>query len=430
MSMTASLSAEVVPSFTLANQLWDCYSPRDFAIRLWDGTTLGPDSGQPARFTLVVNHPGALRQMFWPFNYSNVGEAYIFNDIDIEGDPERFMDVVMQWRERLLALSMWQKLGFMRQLLAMPNQARPRQRQRAAQLSGDVHSQDRDKQAISYHYDLSNDFFAQCLDRRMVYTCAYYKQNDDSLDLAQEQKLDHICRKLRLAPGMRLLDIGCGWGGLIMHAAEKYGAHCLGVTLSKAQHQLASERIWAAGLQDRCQAVLQDYRELREAESFDRISSIEMVEAVGAKNLPEYFGAVARLLKPGGVYLHQGITMRPFTPLPPWAAFTFKYVFPDGELVTLPETENLLAAAGLEVRDVESLREHYFYTLRHWLQRLEHNHEEVVRLTDEVTYRIFRIFFAGASYGFKSTIYNLYQVVAAKAGADFSGLPLTRTDWY
>jgi cyclopropane-fatty-acyl-phospholipid synthase len=431
MSQTMSLDSAVAPSMTFLKFLFEGYGPRDFAIRFWDGSILDPEAGQPARFTLVLKHAGSVRQMFWPFNKANVGEAYIYDDFDIEGDIQAFIELTVHLRQRRVALSFVEKLRSFRRLLAMPNTPRPRVGRQAAALQGGKRSEGRDRQAIEYHYDgPPSEFFALVLDRYMQYTCGYFAHEGETIDQAQERKLDYICRKLRLKPGERLIDFGCGWGGLITFAAKNYGVQAVGVSISKEQIRWTEREIDKLGLKDRCRIEFLDYRQVPEAEPFDKAVSVGFTEHLGEKMMPTLYGKVWRLLKPKGLYLHHAITFKPNTPFPSWRAFALKYVFPDGELVPITKTLSHLAAAGFEIRDVESLREHYVYTLRCWLRRLEENHDEVVRLTDEVNYRIFRIYFAGAIQGFRSALYNLDQTLVVKSGDEESGLPLTRAEWY
>jgi cyclopropane-fatty-acyl-phospholipid synthase len=431
MSTAVHSSTNTAPSLALLNRLKDAFRPRDFQVRFWDGTVLDPEPGQEARFTLVVNHPGALRQMFWPFNYCNVGESYIFGDIDIEGDAVRFIEAMVQLNEWSMKQPIWSRLGIFRRMLALPNQAQLREAHRAARLTGKKHSAMRDEQANQFHYDGSGaDFYSLFLDQHMLYTCGYFAHPDEDIDAAQERKLEHICRKLRLKPGERLLDIGCGWAGLITYAAKKFGVQAVGANICPKQIAYGNARIDALGLRDRCRIVHCDSRQLPEDQLYDKVVSVGLIEHLGEKMMPPLFGKIWRLLKPGGVYLHHGITQKPFSPHPPWAPFTWKYIFPDGELVSIPDTLSHLARAGFEIRDVESLREHYAYTLRRWLERLEANRTEAVRLSDEVNYRTFRIYLAGAIYGFRIAVYNVNQTLVVKSSAEFSGLPLSRVDWY
>jgi cyclopropane-fatty-acyl-phospholipid synthase len=296
-------------------------------------------------------------------------------------------------------------------------------------LLGGLHSKERDRAAISHHYNLSNDFYQLWLDRQMVYSCAYFHRGDEDIDTAQTQKLEYLCRKLRLRRGETLLDIGCGWGGLVLYAARQFGVKALGVSLSERQTQLATERIRQAGLSETCEVRLCDYRDLDPSQQFDKIVSVGMFEHVGEARLPEYFRHVWKLLRPGSVFLNHGIavsaTFRRKGP-----SFIDKYVFPDGELVPLGTTLRIAEACGFEVRDVESLREHYARTLRHWVSRLESQYQEAKRITTETVYRIWRLYMAGSAHAFATGRVNIYQVLLSKPDHGATSLPLTREDWY
>jgi cyclopropane-fatty-acyl-phospholipid synthase len=425
-------AAEVSPSARASLNLWNDitagYGPRDFGVRCWDGTTVGPDAGQPERFTLVLEHAGALRQMFWPFNKVGLGEAYIYGDFDVEGDLFAFMALL----KFLIAkkFSLGQKVSLLKKLISLPRENKPRVGLQAAKLSGAAQSRDRARQAIAYHYDLSNDFFALWLDKRLVYSCAYFKSDADDIDTAEEQKLDHICKKLRLKPGERLLDIGCGWGGLVQFAAERYGVKVYGVTLSRKQQEWAEAFIRRTGVQDRAKVDYRDYRDINEPGGFDKIVCVGIMEHLGAAQLPEYFSRIYGLLKPGGVFLNHHITRSAIRPVPVWRDFVRRYVFPDGELEPISDVLVQAEQAGFELRDVESFREHYALTLRQWVKRLEAVHDEAVKLTDEVCYRVMRIYMVGACFGFETGGYGLYQSLLFKPDDGRTRLPLTREDWY
>ena len=330
MSTVTSKDHAVLASFDFLAEVLAGYGSRDFAVRAWDGTLWEADAGQPARFTLVLRHPGAVRKMFWPPRPYTLGEAYIYDDIDIEGDIHAFFDLTGYLYALRSGLGLGQKLRWLKRLFDLPGGSRPRTGRLAARLSGALHSLERDRQAVSYHYDVSNDFFQLWLDRRMIYTCAYFADPGDDIDRAQERKLDYICRKLRLSPGDRLLDIGCGWGGLIMYAAQQYGVHALGITVSRKQVELAQERIHQAGLQDRCRVEYQDYREV--SGTFDKLVSVGMFEQIGGAMLPLYFQKSYSLLRLGGVFLNHGISQSGWEGKPRNQAFAQRYVFPDGEL--------------------------------------------------------------------------------------------------
>lgn len=408
--------------------------PEAMRVRLWDGTYWPDDS--PKAGTLVLNHPGALRAMFMPANEVALGEAYLYDDFDVEGNMEAVYaagEQILQhppgWRER------WQLWRLLRRL---PNESR--RREALAQASGDRgralvrgrrHSQARDRQAVTYHYDVSNDFYRLWQDSEMVYSCAYFASPDQDLESAQARKLDVICRKLRLKPGQRLLDLGCGWGGLVRHAARAYGVDATGITLSQPQADLANERISHEGLSDRCRVVVQDYRAMDEKTPFDALVSVGMFEHVGERNLPIYFEKAWRLLKPEGVFMNHGIALRGTDTWDRGETFTNTYVFPDGELVPISVTLRSAELCGFEVRDVESWREHYALTLRQWVSRLEAHHDEALEFVSEPTYRVWRLYMSGSAHGFTTGRLNVYQALLAKPGPHGqSGLPLSRADWY
>jgi cyclopropane-fatty-acyl-phospholipid synthase len=294
------------------------------------------------------------------------------------------------------------------------------------------HTKRDDREAIGYHYDVSNEFYALWLDPRMVYSCAYFKREDDTLEQAQLQKLDHICTKLMLKPGEKLLDIGCGWGALVIRAAEKYGVDATGITLSENQFRLANERIRAAGLQDRCRVLLQDYREVPGEDVYDKIASVGMFEHVGLKNLATYFGVVRRLLREKGLFMNHGITS---TDVENRAVgmgageFIGRYVFPRGELPHLHRAVHDMSAADLEIHDVECLRPHYAKTCAHWSANFERVLPQAVAAANERTARIWRVYLAGCAYGFEQGWISIHQVLASKrTRPGRTALPLTR-DW-
>jgi len=418
----------VQTTLSLIQDLLGSAQQRNFAVRLWDGTTWKPDPEQETRFTLVLQHPGALRRMFLPPSDLTLGEAYIYNDFDIEGDIEAVFPIADQFIE-----GHWGKadqLRYGKRLLSLPNTGQPRPSDPAVKLRGARHSKERDRQAVTYHYNRSNEFYALWLDQRMVYSCAYFATPDDDLDTAQERKLDYICRKLRLRPGERLLDIGCGWGGLVIYAAQHYRVEAYGITLSQPQAELAQKRISEAGLAEHCHVEVRDYRDMNEANSFDKIVSVGMFEHVGEALLPTYFKQAWHLLRPGGVLLNHGIASNATIPASRGPTFVSRYVFPDGELVPISSTLRAAELSGLEVRDVEGLREHYMLTLRHWVSRLEAHADEAKAVTDEVTYRIWRLYMAASAYGFQVGSTNVYQALLAKPDQGKSGLPLQRADWY
>lgn len=397
-------------------------------VRLWDGTQWPDENPRPT--TIVLKHPGALRSMLFPGTEVGLGEAYLYDDFDVEGDLEAVFALASNLAQDMSGIM--QKLRTVHNVSRLPSTRRHRSVQRGpATLKGKRHSLERDRQAVTYHYDVSNDFYALWLDQHMVYSCAYFHSEDEDINTAQERKLDYICRKLRLRPGQRLLDIGCGWGGLVIFAAMHYGVDATGITLSQPQADLANARIAEAGLESRCRVDVRDYREITEPESYDALVSIGMFEHVGASLLPTYFNQALILLKSGGVFLNHGIAINALVRSRKGRTFSDAYVFPDGELTPISISLTAAEEAGFEVRDVESLREHYALTLRKWVSRLEAHHEQALQYVDEPTYRVWRLFMSASAYGFSSNRNNVYQALLVKPDEiGRSNLPLTRTDWY
>jgi cyclopropane-fatty-acyl-phospholipid synthase len=416
-------------------------SQRSFDVKFWDGAV---DRGARAPFTLVLNRPAALRRMLLPPNEMSIVESYIAGDVDIDGSMEAGSNLADAIGGRLRSPLAVARL--VRLVLGLPGQAEDdladiRFPEQARKL-GSRHTPVRDAAAIHYHYDVGNEFYKLWLDKRMVYSCAYFRSAEDSLDEAQEAKLDLICRKLRLKAGERLLDIGCGWGGLIMHAAEHYGVDATGITLSENQAAFAKERIERSGLGDRCRVAIRDYRTLNAGDGYDKISSVGMIEHVGASHLPVYFESAFRALKPGGLFMNHGIVSlsepRP-RPLREkifrkfWRADAFidTYVFPDGKLTAAHDVIAAAESVGFEVRDVESLREHYAMTLRHWVRTLEERSADATALVGVHHFRIWRLYMAASANAFAKANINIIQTLLAKPdGQGNSGIPLTREDIY
>lgn len=407
------------------NALLGDYPRRDFQVRLWDGTIWGAET-QP-RFTLVLRHPGALRALFFSPNELTLGEAYIYNNLDLEGDIEAAFDLADYLLDQRRSLG--KRLDLARRLQNWSADIRVPTNRQLANFRGRVHSRNRDRQVIHYHYDLPTEFYALWLDRHMVYSCAYFATPEEDLDTAQVHKLDYICRKVRLCPGDCLLDIGCGWGGLVMHAAAHYGVQAVGLTLSVPQAEVARQGLREAGLTDRCRVEVSDYRDIDHGHQYDKIVSVGMFEHVGEEHLLEYFRWAWNQLRPGGVFLNHGIAYSA-THHRRGPSFTDRYVFPDSGLVPISTSLRAAELSGFEVRDVESLREHYALTLHHWVARLEAHAEDARRVTDDTTYRIWRLYMAGAAHSFRSGRLNIYQTLLAKPLNGQSGLPFTRKDWY
>jgi cyclopropane-fatty-acyl-phospholipid synthase len=399
-------------------------------VRLWNGVRW-PDN-RARSTTLVLQHSDALAQMFSAGTEVGLAEAYLRNDFDIEGDIAaafKVSDVLLS------QLSNWKrKLKLATLLFRVPMTSKTRTAGRFLQnLRGRKHSPERDRQAVTFHYDLPDDFYRLWLDRRMVYSCAYFHSPADNLEDAQQQKLDYLCRKLRLRPGQRLLDVGCGWGALVLYAAQHFRIHALGITLSERQAEWARARVKAAGLDSIVQVRVCDYRDVpAEPEYYDALVSVGMAEHVGREQLPNYFAIARRLLKPGGVFINQaigeGIVPRPGKSND---SFIERYVFPDGDIPPLSIMLRAAESSGFEIRDTENLREHYALTLQHWLRQLEARHDDALAFVPEETYRVWRLYLAGSGHGFRRGRIAVYQTLLAKLDdRGRASLPLTRADWY
>ncbi|HEY3886324.1 MAG TPA: cyclopropane-fatty-acyl-phospholipid synthase family protein, partial [Vicinamibacterales bacterium] len=404
------------------------YEPRDFAVRFWDGSQWDAPSGTAPRFTIVAEHPGSIRALLWPPHLITAWEAYIYGDIDIQGDLLAFMRLASFLGRARRSHEALQRIAARVEQLS--NGLAPRGLHRA-RLSGEPHSIERDRAAIAHHYDdVPTPFYALWLGRQMVYTCGYFLQKTDDLDVAQHQKMDHVCRKLRLTPGDRLLDVGCGWGGLIMHASREYEVDAVGVTNSPTQFEWTAERIQEGTFDGRCRVLYTDYRDVDEPGGYDAISILEVLEHLGEAMVPAFFDKAWTLLRPGGRLLVQTITTSLTVPPPPSWSMVAAYVFPDAEPLSLVTSIRAAEEVGFEVRDIESLREHYALTLDHWLRRLDARRDEARALTDDIVYRIWRVYLAGSRHGFDTGAYNLYQYLLVKPDEGQSGTPLTRRDWY
>jgi cyclopropane-fatty-acyl-phospholipid synthase len=392
------------------------------AIRAYDGSALGPPDS-PA--TIVLRSPNALRRIVTAPGELGFARAYVAGDLDLEGD----IFAALELRDALPELKLSPKqliaagraigLANLRPLPPPPEEA---------QLRGRRHSVARDRAAVSHHYDVSNDFYRLFLGPTLTYSCAVFTADDTSLDDAQTNKYELVARKLGLAPDMRLLDVGCGWGGMVLHAAENFDVSAVGVTIASRQVELAEKRVAEAGLGNHVAIRNQDYRRIADGR-YDAISSIGMFEHVGESRLADYFGRLYTLLRPGGRLLNHGISR------PPGAntrfarhGFMEHYVFPDGELHEVGRVVSIMQEAGFEVRDVESLREHYAKTLRHWVANLEANWDEAVRLAGEARARIWRLYMAGSAINFESNRTQIHQVLGVKPDRARSQMPW-RPDW-
>lgn len=395
-------------------------SPLPVTIRFWDGSELSAD--RPA--AVVVRDPAAVVHLLRAPGQLGLARAWVDGSLDVEGDLEvvlsarnAFAGVRVSARDRArLALAATRVLGV--------GGLRPaRVPAIEARLGGRLRSLARDRDAVRHHYDVSNRFYQLVLGPTMVYSCAYFASSQETLEAAQDRKLDLICRKLALREDERLLDIGCGWGSLLIHAARHWGVSGLGVTLSEPQAQLARSRIAEQGLADRVEIRVQDYREVADG-PFDKIASVGMYEHVGRDELSHYVRVVKNLLRPGGLFLNHGISrLAPHAPKPD--PFVSRYVFPDGELHPVTDIVGAMESFGLEVRDVESLRDHYSLTLRHWLANLDTNREQAIAEVGPQRERVWRLYMLGSALSFEAAEISVHQVLAARPGAPH-GLPLDR----
>jgi cyclopropane-fatty-acyl-phospholipid synthase len=376
-------------------------------LKLWNGHQLDLGGSHP-EVTIRVPKPSALTYLLQP-SLESLGSAYVEGKLEVEGR----LRAIIQIANQLAELSQ-------------------RQRSRLGRLfKARSHSKSQDARAIAYHYDVSNAFYQTFLDREMVYSCAYFEQGNEDLATAQQKKIDHILNKIALQPGQRLLDIGCGWGALVIRAAQRYGANCVGITLSAQQRAWASERIKMLGLENQVSIQLLDYRDVYG--QYDRITSVGMFEHVGIKNLPLYFTKLSQLLADDGLIMNHGIcTTNTDHRTARYGAgeFIAQYVFPHGELPHVGTVLLAMQDGGLETMDVENLRRHYARTCTHWVDNFERNDELIRGLVDDKTYRIWRVYLAGCAHAFEHDWVSLYQVVCGKAGRASNYLPWSRQYMY
>ena len=416
----------------LAEALAIVLGTKEIPLRLqaWDGSEAGP-AGAPV---VVFRSPRALRRILWSPGQLGLSRAYVAGDIDAPGDVfEAFAALSSAGKfaepgpfSRPTARELGTILTTAVRLGALgPNPAPPAEEAKAVR-AGLRHTKRRDAAAISHHYDVGNDFYALVLGPSMVYSCAVWNDPGTGLDAAQKAKIDLVCRKLGLRPGMRLLDVGCGWGSLALHAAQNYGVDVVGVTLSTEQAALAGKRVADAGLTDRVEIRVQDYRDVDDG-PFDAISSIGMSEHVGREQMPTYVSRLHGLLRPGGRLLNHAISWNAGPTDPDPDSFIPRYVFPDGEMLSLAETVGALEAAGFEVLDVEALRRHYALTLRAWVQNLEEHWTEAAQVAGEGRARVWRLYMAASALGFEAGITGVNQVLVQRAGG--AEPPLRRSNW-
>jgi cyclopropane-fatty-acyl-phospholipid synthase len=399
-------------------------------LRAWDGSEAGPADAP----VVVVRSRRALRRIAWAPGQLGLARAYVSGDIDVEGDMFAAFAALSSvgrlaetehvpgpaGRERLRLLRTAARLGALGpQPAPPPEEIRPVPRRLR-------HTRHRDAAAISHHYDVGNDFYALVLGPSLVYSCAVWADETTGLDAAQEAKLDLVCRKLGLRPGMRLLDVGCGWGSLALHAAQRYGADVVGITLSTEQAALAEARVAEAGLTSRVQIRVQDYRDVEDG-PFDAISSIGMAEHVGRAEMPAYAARLTGLLRPGARLLNHAIAWNAGETHQDADTFIARYVFPDGELLGLAAMTAALEGAGLEVLDVEALRQHYALTLRAWVSRLEEHWAQAVAASSEGRARVWRLYMAACALAFEAGTMGVNQILVQRPGG--TPPPLRRTAW-
>jgi cyclopropane-fatty-acyl-phospholipid synthase len=420
--------------------------PRTVAVRLWNGLRVDCGSGDAAGaaradpFVLWFRNPEAVCMLVLGRDPLRLAEAYFRGDVDIEGDlfaalvlRKHLQSLRLSLRERVSAVLTALRLRALNRHAAAAADSGDLRHDRAFRLTRSVraHSKAENRDAIQFHYDVSNEFYRLWLDRAMVYSCGYFERADATLDEAQQAKLEHVCRKLLLRPGERFLDIGCGWGALPIHAAQHHGVQAHGITLSSKQLEIARRRIEEAGLSGRVTVELRDYRDLEGEAVYDKIASIGMFEHVGLRNLPLYFSTVWRLLRPAGLFLNHGITHEQGG----WTAnlsteFINRYVFPDGQLDSISNIQKVMEDAYFEITDVEGLRPHYARTLRAWVQRLERRHARALEYVSEATYRVWRLYMSACALEFESAHLGVYQILAGKRGGAPACLPLTRRHLY
>jgi cyclopropane-fatty-acyl-phospholipid synthase len=406
-------------------------APRTFAVRLWDGTVLPPEQGG-VRGAVVLRSPRALHAFFPPASEALIAEAFLDGDLELEGDASALVEAAARWGGPRpdAALVVGAATAWASRAL------RGRRAPLEANVHGLLHSVGRDRDAVRHHYDVSDEFYRLFLDGAMVYSCAYFPRGGEPIEEAQRAKLDLVCRKLDLSRGERFLDVGCGWGALVEHAAAQHGARALGITVSANQLAAARRRVAPLGAAAEIRGA--DYRTLSSDAPFDKVASVGMMEHVGRARLRAYFSSIHRLLRPGGLFLNHAIADGSGgSPTISWASqrgggFIWRYVFPDGEILPIGEVVTTAEHAGFEVRDLESLREHYAETLAAWLGRLESRFPEAVAVAGERRTRLYRLYLAGSAAGFRLGVNNVYQLLLAKrtASGAVEGVPRYRADWY
>jgi cyclopropane-fatty-acyl-phospholipid synthase len=408
-------------------------------VRLWNGDMIPMGKNTDGKYTLVLSGPGVIGSLLRRPTLETLVRLYATGHVGFEGgDLMEFADAFQTEKSNRRRLKEISKLMLVKKTIPFLF-ARTKEtdvnHQFADDMVGRVESRRDNTDYVQFHYDVSNDFYKLFLGDEMVYTCAYFKEWDNSLEQAQRDKMDLICRKLRLQPGDKMLDIGCGWGGLIRHAAMNYGVKSHGITLSQEQHDYTQQKIDEMGLGDQVSVEICDYAD--HTGSYDKISSVGMSEHIGTANYPRYFNKINSLLRDRGLMLNHAIARRAKAnkrqakKIRPERKFLLKYIFPGSELIPVGTTTDTLENTGFEVHDVESLREHYALTLKYWSKNLTANKEEAIRLVGPEKYRLWAAYMTGGSVGFTAGSIKIYQVLASKrASKGLSGMPPTRADLY
>ncbi|MDB4423102.1 class I SAM-dependent methyltransferase, partial [Rhodopirellula sp.] len=408
-------------------------------VRLWNGDMIPMGKNTDGKYTLVLSGPGVIGSLLRRPTLETLVRLYATGHVGFEGgDLMEFADAFQTEKSNRRRLKEISKLMLIKKTIPFLF-ARTKEtdvnHQFADDMVGRVESRRDNTDYVQFHYDVSNDFYKLFLGDEMVYTCAYFKEWDNSLEQAQRDKMDLICRKLRLQPGDKMLDIGCGWGGLIRHAAMNYGVKSHGITLSQEQHDYTQQKIDEMGLGDQVSVEICDYAD--HTGSYDKISSVGMSEHIGTANYPRYFNKINSLLRDRGLMLNHAIARRAKAnkrqakKIRPERKFLLKYIFPGSELIPVGTTTDTLENTGFEVHDVESLREHYALTLKYWSKNLTANKEEAIRLVGPERYRLWAAYMTGGSVGFTAGSIKIYQVLASKrASKGLSGMPPTRADLY
>lgn len=408
-----------------------------FSVKLWDGTMVPLGKNVDTDFYLSINSPGTIGSLLRRPTYENLLLHYVKGNLDIPGDLLDIAPVVREKRpkDKLKKINKLKILKHALPLLLTRGERIDVSHRYGAEETGRKQSLRDNKEFIQFHYDVSNEFYKLFLDKEMQYSCGYFTSSENSLDQAQQDKLDMICRKLRLQPGDHMLDIGCGWGGLICHAAGNYGVHAHGVTLSQKQFDYTREKIKKLGLEDRVKVEIRDYSTLEG--TYDKIASVGMFEHIGVANMDKYFAKINSLLRDRGILMNHGIsrhakrTKKEVKKIRPERRLLLKYIFPGSELDNVGHTIDMMEVNGFEVHDMEALREHYGLTTAHWYRNLLKNRQEAEKFVGEEKLRMWLLYLAAVSIGFTDGAMHICQVVATKhRSKGASGLPLTRADLY